>query len=151
MGHHSGLWLYASMSCCLSGVCIPLGFCCVHSCTSTSACFEPALATLCGQRSSVVHMRVDPSSVCCSAFLAASTVSGLLPPTLSCFHCIYYISATGAPPSAWGSCLGFRICQPWEQSHLGAGCKQWNLLNVWALNLHLAMPLLMEQKHYMAE
>ena len=33
----------------------------VCSCTRASACVEPALVSLCSQRSSITHMRVDPS------------------------------------------------------------------------------------------
>ena len=37
-----------------------LAFCCVRSYTCSSACFEPALASLYSQWSSVIHMHVDP-------------------------------------------------------------------------------------------
>ena len=63
-------------------------------CTCASACFELLLVDLCSKQS-----------------LLLSTCT--------------YISVTGALLPFWVGAHGFvsRICQPWEQSHLGAGCQ----------------------------
>ena len=115
-----------------SGVCVPLHFAVfVHA----PACFELVLVSLCSQRSSVVHMRVDPSCISCSAILSSSIVSGLSSPTLPCFYRIYSISVTGALPPFSVEAQGWvaRICQPWEQSYLGTGYQLlWKLLDVWS-------------------
>ena len=94
----------------LSGVCVQ-AFCCVQSCTCTSACLELALVSLCSQWSSVVHMHMDASCIRCSTLLPSS-IAGLFPHTLSWFHSIYYTSVTGAlvPLLCGGSWLG---CQDW--------------------------------------
>ena len=102
-----------------------LAFSVVCSCTHASACVEPALVSLCSQRSSITHMRVDPSCL----LQRHSTFEHsfwIVPPYPSpFFHCIYYISVTGALLPFCVGAHGWvaRICQPWEQSHLGAGCQ----------------------------
>ena len=62
----------------LSGVCVQV-FCCVQSCTCTSACLELALVSLCSQWSSVVHMHMDASCIRCSTLLPSS-IAGLFSP-----------------------------------------------------------------------
>ena len=61
----------------------------VHFCTCTSACIELALASLCSQWSSVVHMRMDPSCLLQrrSAFNHSFWV--VSPPTT--LPCVYHI------------------------------------------------------------
>ena len=70
----------------------------------------------------------------CSHILRLSIVSGLFSPYPSLFfHSIYYISVSGALLTFCVGAHGWvaRICQPWEQSHLGASCLLWKLLVVW--------------------
>ena len=103
----------------------------VHSCTCASACFElnVALISPCSQWSFVVHMGMDPPCLGCSTFLHSSMVSVLfIPPppaplvsteyirtiSVTCAHLPFRVGAHG-----WV----VRICLPWEQSHLGAGCQ----------------------------
>ena len=66
-----------------------LAFCCVRLCTCTSASFELVLASLCGLRSSVVHMSVDPWCFCGSVILPSSIVSGIFVshPWFYCWWC----------------------------------------------------------------
>ena len=117
-----------------------LSLCVACSCTCASACMEPALVSLCSQRSSVVHMCVAPH-VCCSAILPWSIDSGLfLPLPFPFFHCICYISVKSV---LLPFCMGAhswvaRICQSWEQVVANSG-SYWM---TGALNLHLAMLLL---------
>jgi len=71
--------------------------------------------------------------VCCSAVLHLSMILGCFCPTLPSLYFMYCISVAGA---LFPLCVGThgwvaRICQPWEQSHPGAGCQQWKLLDVW--------------------
>lgn len=89
-------------------------------CTSANACFERVLVGLCRQRSSIVHMRMDPLFVCCSTVLLSIVVSGFLP----CFHCIYHISVTDALRPF---CVG---PHGWVASHRNKFPK-WKLLDVW--------------------
>jgi len=103
-----------------------LVFYCVHSCTCASECFElnVALISPCSQWSFVVHMHMDPSCLRCSTFLHSSMVSVLSPPTPHVEY-IITVSVTGAhlPFCVGGYGWVARICPPWEQSHLGAGCQ----------------------------
>ena len=55
---NSVLWGICT-SACGRGLC-SLAFCVVCSCTCASACVEPALVSLCSQRSSVIHIHTDP-------------------------------------------------------------------------------------------
>ena len=106
-------------------------------------CFELALVTLCRQRSSVIHMHMDPSCLLqhCPAFEHGS---GLFPPpTLPCLFCMY--------------CALFPLCvgaHGWCQDlpAMGAVSSRSRLPIVeapgclGALNLHLGMLLLMSGK-----
>ena len=121
-----------------AGVCIPLHFCCVCLCTCTSACFELVLVSLCSKQSSVVHMYMYPSHLLQHHSGCISIVSRLLLPLFFLVSSVfYYISATGAllPFCTRAHGWAARICQPQEQSHLGAGCQWQKLLDVWGTQL----------------
>ena len=79
-----------------AGVCNPLHFCFVCLCTCTIECVELALVNLCSQRSSVVHMCVDPLCLLTNTILHLSIVSGLFPTPTSLVSTVYIISVTGA-------------------------------------------------------
>ena len=81
----------------------------VCSCTSASACREPALVSLRSQWSySMLSTCTWISRVCCSAILHLSVVSGLFPPTFPFYLLIYTISVPQMPlfSSAWGLLAG---------------------------------------------
>ena len=102
----SGLFRATCTSACVRGLCCQ-AFSCVRSCSCTSACLEPVLVSVCSQWSSVVHIQMAPSCICCSTLLPI--VSRLFPPNLPSFHCIiYYTRETGAlfPFCVGGSWLG---------------------------------------------
>ena len=111
-----------------------LAFCCVRLCTCGSACFELVLVSLCCQQFSVVHVRVNPPCLLlhyCSVFKRSFWVV-VLTTSFLCFHRIYYISITCANLPFCVGVHGWvaRICQPWKQSYLGAGCQKWKLMDV---------------------
>ena len=85
-----------------------LAFSVVCSCTHTSACMEPALVNLCSQRSSIVHMRVDPSCLLWHHSTFEHSFWIVPPPTLPRFSTVYTISVWRVPffPSAWGLMAG---------------------------------------------
>ena len=66
-------------------------FCCVCLCTYASACIELASVSLCSQRSSVVHMHMDPSCLLSHHSMNSSIVSGLFPhyPPLFLLYVLY--------------------------------------------------------------
>lgn len=70
----------------------------------------------------------------------------VVPPLSLPLFCLYmyYISVMCA---LHPFCVGAHdwvamICQPWQQSPVGAGCQQWKLLDIGAFNLQLVMLLL---------
>ena len=77
---------------------------------------ELVLVNLCSQRSSVVHMGVDPSCFVGKGHSALEHSFCVIPPPhLPFFPLIYYISLTGALPFCVGSHRSVaRICQPME-------------------------------------
>ena len=101
-----------------------LAFCCVRSCTRASACFELALVRLCGQRSSVVHMCADPSCLLWRRSAFEHSFWIVFPyPSLFPLYILYQCDGCPSSLLRGGSWLGCQDCQPWEQSHLGAGCQ----------------------------
>ena len=109
-------------------------FCCVRSCTCTSACLELALVSLYSQGSSVVHMHVDPSCIHCSTILPSTIAAGLFPPHPPLFSNVYIINyqCDGCPCSllrggSWLGCqdlpaMGAVSSRSWLPKVEAAGC-----------------------------
>ena len=104
----SGVLLGTCASVSRRGLC-SLALSCVCSCTCPSACIELALVSLC---SLLLSTCAWIPRLCCSTIPDSSIVSGLFPHTLPFFHCLYYISVTGALlpffPSAQGLMAGLK-------------------------------------------
>ena len=109
-----------------------LVFYCVHSCTCASACFERnvALISPCSQWS--FNLLTTCAWIPCAFVVApfciqAWFVCGFppLPPLFPLNNYIITISVMGAHLPFCMGAHGWvaRICPPWEQSHLGAGCQ----------------------------
>ena len=100
-------------------------------CTSANVCFERVLVGLCRQRSSIVHMRMDPLFVCCSTVLLSIVVSGFSP-----LFPLHIISVWPMPfvPSVWGLMAGLPA--------IGTNSQSESSWMSGALNLYLVMLLL---------
>ena len=103
---------------------------------------------------SILHnLSVQSAVLCCPhvrgslVFVRHSTFDHsfwVVPPSPPLFPLYtYYISLRGALLPFCVGAYGWvaRICQPWQQSPVGAGCQRWKLLDVGALNLQLVLLL----------